>query len=62
VTGLSFRFHGSTTAHTVGIIPLIVLAVAIFARYSRHLAGHWRWTYVVAAAVCLINPFAFNKK
>ena len=45
VTGFFFSFHGVTPAIVVGIISLIVLAVAIFARYARHLAGHWRWIY-----------------
>jgi len=39
VTGFFFPFHGVTPAIVVGIISLIVLAVAIFARYARHLAG-----------------------
>jgi hypothetical protein len=37
----------------VGVISLVVLAVAILARYARHLAGAWRWIYVVSAAVAL---------
>ncbi len=53
VTGFFFPFHGFTPAHGVGIISLIVLAVAIFARYPRHLAGHWRWIYVVTAVIAL---------
>jgi hypothetical protein len=35
------------------VISLLVLAVAIFARYPRHLAGAWRSTYVVGATVAL---------
>jgi hypothetical protein len=58
VTGFFFPFHGFTPAHGVGIISLIVLAVAIFARYPRHLAGHWRWIYVVTAVIALyLNVF-----
>lgn len=53
VTGFFFPFHGFTPAIGVGIISLIVLAVAILARYARHLAGAWRWIYVVSAAVSL---------
>lgn len=53
VTGFFFPFHGFTPAHGVGIISLIVLAIAIFARYPRHLAGHWRWIYVVTAVIAL---------
>jgi hypothetical protein len=53
VTGFFFPFHGFTPAIGVGIISLLVLAVAIYARYSRQLAGHWRWIYVVTAVIAL---------
>jgi hypothetical protein len=32
---------------------LIVLALAIFARYGRHLAGAWCRTYVISAVLAL---------
>jgi hypothetical protein len=58
VTGFFFPFHGFTPAIGVGIISLVVLAVAIFARYGRHLAGSWRWIYVVTATIALyLNVF-----
>ena len=58
VTGFFFPFHGFTPAIGVGIISLIILAIAILARYSRHLAGHWRWIYVVTAMIALyLNVF-----
>src|SRR6185503_16869847 len=53
VTGFFFPFHGFTPAIGLGIISLIVLAVAIYARYPRQLAGAWRWIYVVAALIAL---------
>jgi|SRR3989449_5827196 len=53
VTGFFFPFHGFTPAIGVGIISLIVLAVAIFARYPRQLAGAWRWIYVACAVIAL---------
>jgi hypothetical protein len=53
VTGFFFPFHGFTPAIGLGIISLVVLAVAIFARYPQQLAGHWRWVYVVTAVVAL---------
>ena len=53
VTGFFFPFHGFTPAIGVGIISLVVLAVAIVARYARHLVGAWRWIYVVCATVAL---------
>jgi hypothetical protein len=58
VTGFFFPFHGFTPAIGVGIISMLVLAVAIFARYARKLAGAWRWIYVVTAMVALyLNVF-----
>ena len=57
VTGFFFPFHGFTPAFGLGIISLLVLAVAIYARYPRQLAGHWRWIYVVTAVVALYFNF-----
>ena len=53
VTGFFFPFHGFTPAIALGIMSLSVLAVAIFARYPRQLAGHRRWIYVVTAVIAL---------
>jgi hypothetical protein len=53
VTGFFFPYHGITPGIVVGIISLAVLAVAIFARYQRDLAGVWRKTYVVSALFAL---------
>src|SRR5256714_7149237 len=49
VTGFGFPFHGFTPAIGVGIISLVVLAIALYARYSRQLLGAWRWIFVVNA-------------
>jgi hypothetical protein len=58
VTGFFFPFHGFTPAYAVGAISLVVLGLAIFARYSRQLAGFWRWLYVIAAMIALyLNVF-----
>ncbi|MCI0365634.1 MAG: hypothetical protein L0Y44_10735 [Phycisphaerales bacterium] len=58
VTGFFFPFHGFTPAHATGIVSLLVLPVAIYALYGRHLAGHWRWIYVVTAMTALyLNVF-----
>ena len=44
MTGFFFPFHGVTPA--------------IVARYARHLAGAWRWIYVVTAMISLyLNVF-----
>jgi hypothetical protein len=42
----------------LGIISLVVLAVAILARYALHLEGAWRSIYVVCAVLALyLNVF-----
>jgi hypothetical protein len=53
VTGFFFPFHGFTPAYAVGAISLVVLAVAILARYSFHLSGAWRWLFVVNSLLAL---------
>ena len=58
VTGFGFPFEHLSPAHKVGILSLIVLAVAIPARYVFHLAGAWRRIYVVTAMIALyLNVF-----
>jgi hypothetical protein len=53
VTGFMFPYHGFTPGIGVGILSLLVLAVAIFALYSRHLASGWRRTYAITAVLAL---------
>src|SRR5215472_10148375 len=53
VTRFFFPFHGFTPAIGLGIISLPFLAITIFARYSKHLTGAWRWVYVIGAVICL---------
>jgi hypothetical protein len=53
VTGFFFPVHGFTPAIALGIISLVVLAIAIFSRYARHLAGAWRKTYAISAVLAL---------
>jgi len=58
VTGFFFPFHGVTPGIILGIISLLLLAVAIFARYFRRFVGAWRWIYVVTAMIALyLNVF-----
>jgi hypothetical protein len=52
-TGFFFPFHGVTPAIILGLITVPVLAITIYARYSRQLAGAWRWIYVVGAVISL---------
>ncbi len=54
VTGFLFPFEKfGSPAHIVGIISLVVLAIALFALYAGNLIGPWRWIYVCAAMVAL---------
>ena len=58
VTGFMFPFHGFLPSYGVGAISMVALAIAIFARYGRHLAGSWRRTYAITAMVSLyLNVF-----
>src|SRR5450432_3354857 len=53
VTAFFFPFTTLGPAHIVGIISLVALAAALVALYACHLAGPWRWIYVVGAVVAL---------
>ena len=53
VTGFFFPAAKLLPSHIVGLISLAVLGVALFALYSRRLAGSWRWVYVVTAVLAL---------
>jgi hypothetical protein len=58
VTGFGFPVDHLLPSHKVGIISLVILAVAIVARYGLHLAGAWRRVYVICAAIALyLNVF-----
>src|ERR1700748_2251654 len=46
-TGFLFPVTQLLPSHLVGIISLVLLAIACFALYGRKLAGAWRWIYVV---------------
>jgi hypothetical protein len=51
LTGFLFPFKVVTPAIKLGIISLVVLAVATVTRYLLHLT--WRKTYVIAASLAL---------
>src|SRR6266478_1828911 len=53
VTGFFFPFHSLTPAFKLGIISCVLLAITIYARYPRQLAGAWRWIYAVGAVISL---------
>jgi len=53
VTGFGFPYTKPTPGIILGILSLIVLAIAIFALYGRRLNGSWRRTYVITAMIAL---------
>jgi hypothetical protein len=57
ITGFLFPVHQFMPSHGVGILSLIVLAIAILARYRYQLAGGWRRTYVITALIALYLNF-----
>ncbi len=57
-TGFGFPFDHLLPSHKVGIISLVILAVALLALYGRNLSGRWRGVYVVTAVMALyLNVF-----
>lgn len=45
-------------SHAIGILSLILLAIACFALYGQNLSGKWRWVYVLTALISLyLNTF-----
>jgi hypothetical protein len=57
LTGFGFPITGFTPGIVIGIISLLVLAPAIYARYKGHLLGVWRPIYVVTAVIALYLNF-----
>jgi hypothetical protein len=58
VTGFGFPVDHVLPSHVVGVISLVTLALAILARYGRHLRGAWRGIYVVCVVLALyLNVF-----
>jgi hypothetical protein len=54
-TGFGFPFQSFGASHWIGVISLVVLVLAVLARYVCHYAGAWRWLY----AVCTVVAFYF---
>ena len=53
LTGFGFPLEHVTPGIILGILSLLVLALAIPARYSFHMAGKWRAIYVITAVIAL---------
>jgi len=53
ITGFFFPFPKLLPSHILGGISLVLLPIAFFAFYSKHLAGGWRRTFVITSVVAL---------
>jgi len=53
VTGFLFPFTHLLPSHILGIMSLVLLAIAILARYPQHMNGGWRKAYVICAVLSL---------
>jgi hypothetical protein len=57
-TGFFFHVEKVLPSHIVGVLSLVLLAVAILALYAFGLAGAWRTVYVITAVMSLyLNVF-----
>lgn len=57
-TGFLFPVQRFLPSHAVGLISLVVLAAAAYARYKRQLNGPWRKVYTIGAVLALyLNVF-----
>jgi hypothetical protein len=52
-TGFLFPFEKLLPSHMIGILSLVLLAIACIALYVMKLAGAWRWICVVTAMIAL---------
>jgi len=58
ITGFPIPPFGFDPPRAVGTLSLVLLAIAVCAFYAFHLAGTWRWVYVVTATAALyLNCF-----
>jgi hypothetical protein len=56
-TGYLFPVHKLLPSHIVGAISLLLLGAALYALYSRRLAGGWRRTYAITSVLALYLNF-----
>ena len=57
-TGFLFPFTQLLPSHMIGILSLVLLAVACIALYAMKLSGPWRGVYVLTALISLyLNIF-----
>jgi hypothetical protein len=57
-TGFLFPFEKLLPSHMIGILSLVLLAIACIALYGMKLSGAWRWIYALTAMIALyLNIF-----
>jgi hypothetical protein len=57
-TGFLFPFDKLLPSHMIGILSLVLLAIACIALYVMKLSGAWRWIYMLTALIALyLNVF-----
>jgi hypothetical protein len=52
-TGFLFPLEKLLPSHMIGILSLVLLAIACIALYGMKLSGAWRWIYAVTALLSL---------
>jgi len=58
LTGFPLPATQLLPSHIVGIISIVLLGIAVYAIYGKHLVGPWRWIYVTTAVASLyLNVF-----
>ena len=57
VTGFLFPRNGITPGQVVGAISLVLLVIAVVARYPLHFSGAGRWLYIVTAVIAQFFNF-----
>jgi hypothetical protein len=51
VTGFMLPVHHFMPSHAVGLLSLIILGLAIYARRTQHLRGKWGKTFVITSVL-----------
>ncbi|WP_044254416.1 hypothetical protein [Rhodopirellula sp. SWK7] len=58
VTGFGFPAERITPAHVVGVVSLLALGLAVYARYARRLQGKWLGLFVMSSIIAFyLNSF-----
>jgi asparagine N-glycosylation enzyme membrane subunit Stt3 len=58
LTGFGFPVPKFLPSHGVAVLSLIILPLAIYARYGKHLEGGWRRIFVAGTVIALyLNVF-----